>query len=487
MASLAALPFFLFFSLLFISVNAISASNYTQALDHFGHDKSTFQQQYLISDTDWGGAGNRTPILVFLGGESPISSYVSQIGLINEAAPRLQALVVYIEHRYYGASIPYGSIDAALGSPKVRSFLTTKQALADFASIITSLKTNLSAINSPVIVIGASYSGVLAAWFRIKYPHIAIGAVASSAPILFREGFPPESDFCSIMSRDFQSANTKCSDIIRQSWNVIDQIASCTGGLEFLTELFHLCSPLLSSRELKKFLAHIYSFAAQYNGRHNHWISFVCNSIVGASNSNTGLDGIAMAVVAIGGGNRSCVPLKFNRIISPFPQRNVDAVSAWDWQLCSEIVIQKSCAKNNSLLIPNEAIDDHSEQIENCRKAYGPLARAGSLPTYYGRQDIIKSASNIIFSNGLMDPYSSLGILDDLSDTIRAINTEQGSHCLDTNSVQEDDPKWLVRQRKKEIEILKKWIKSGGPKIAFAEKAVCVIYVFTILFVRHLV
>lgn len=97
MASLAALPFFLFFSLLFISVNAISASNYTQALDHFGHDKSTFLQQYLINNTDWEGAENRTPILVFLGGESPISSYVSQIGLINEAAPHLQALVVYIE------------------------------------------------------------------------------------------------------------------------------------------------------------------------------------------------------------------------------------------------------------------------------------------------------------------------------------------------------------------------------------------------------
>lgn len=38
--------------------------------------------------------------------------------------------------------------------------------------------------NSPWITIGGSYPGALSAWFRYKYPHLTIGAIASSAVIL---------------------------------------------------------------------------------------------------------------------------------------------------------------------------------------------------------------------------------------------------------------------------------------------------------------
>lgn len=45
---------------------------------------------------------------------------------------------------------------------------------------------------------------VLAAWMRLKYPHIAIGALASSAPILqFEDVVPPET-FYDIVSKDFR-------------------------------------------------------------------------------------------------------------------------------------------------------------------------------------------------------------------------------------------------------------------------------------------
>lgn len=45
---------------------------------------------------------------------------------------------------------------------------------------------------------------VLAAWMRLKYPHIAIGALASSAPILQFEDIVPPETFYNIVSSDFK-------------------------------------------------------------------------------------------------------------------------------------------------------------------------------------------------------------------------------------------------------------------------------------------
>nr|GMC83913.1 lysosomal Pro-X carboxypeptidase-like [Ipomoea batatas]GMD22705.1 lysosomal Pro-X carboxypeptidase-like [Ipomoea batatas] len=99
---------------------------------------------------------------------------------------------------------------------------------------------------------------------------------------------------------------------------------------------------------------------------------------------------------------------------------------------------------------------------QSCDDYYGVPPRPHWITTYYGGHDIKlvlhKFGSNIIFSNGLRDPYSSAGVLEDISDTLLAVYTRNGSHCLDIYGASKTDPDWLTEQRKKEVEIMQSWI-----------------------------
>ena len=97
--------------------------------------------------------------------------------MVSEAVKH-QALLLNVEHRYYGDSYP-----TADSSTSNLQFLSSEQALADLARIISFVKDEYETPNSKVISWGGSYPGCLSAWFRLKYSSIAVGAIASSAPV----------------------------------------------------------------------------------------------------------------------------------------------------------------------------------------------------------------------------------------------------------------------------------------------------------------
>ncbi|PNJ21142.1 PRSS16 isoform 11 [Pongo abelii] len=94
-------------------------------------------------------------------------------------APAWGALVISLEHRFYGLSIPAGGLEMA----QLR-FLSSRHALADVVSARLALSRlfNISS-SSPWICFGGSYAGSLAAWARLKFPHLIFASVASSAPV----------------------------------------------------------------------------------------------------------------------------------------------------------------------------------------------------------------------------------------------------------------------------------------------------------------
>lgn len=68
-------------------------------------------------------------------------------------------------------------------------YLSVDQALADLAHFIVEIKKEPGKENSPVVLVGGSYSATMVAWFMQQYPDLAVGAWASSAPLFAKVDF----------------------------------------------------------------------------------------------------------------------------------------------------------------------------------------------------------------------------------------------------------------------------------------------------------
>lgn len=69
-------------------------------------------------------------------------------------------------------------------------FLSSRQALADLAHFRTVIAEARGLTNAKWVAFGGSYPGSLAAWFRLKYPHLVYASVATSAPVHAQVNFP---------------------------------------------------------------------------------------------------------------------------------------------------------------------------------------------------------------------------------------------------------------------------------------------------------
>ncbi|KAL3526925.1 hypothetical protein ACH5RR_011581 [Cinchona calisaya] len=436
---------------------------FEQRLDHFSFAKlPSFQQKYLINTHHWVGPSRLGPIFFYCGNEGNIEWFAANTGFLWELAPRFGAMVIFPEHRYYGESMPYGSREIAYKNASTLSYLTAEQALADYAVLITELKRNLSAQACPVVLFGGSYGGMLAAWMRLKYPHVAIGALASSAPILQFEDIVPPETFYDIVSNDFRRESISCFQTIKESWDVIASKGQENDGLNQLTKTFRFCRKLNSSEDLSNWLDSAYSYLAMVDYPYPagflmplpaNPIKEVCSRIDSGPNGTSILQRIfeGVSVYYNYTGTVEC----FNLDDDPH------GMSGWDWQACTEMVMPLASSKESSMF---PAFDyNYTDDEEGCWIAFNVKPRPTWISTEFGGHDIKNTlktfGSNIIFSNGLLDPWSGGSVLEDISETIVTLVTEKGAHHLDLRAATDKDPDWLVEQRESEVKLIKNWLK----------------------------
>ncbi|KAK3016390.1 hypothetical protein RJ639_007368 [Escallonia herrerae] len=465
---------------------------FDQRLDHFSFaDLPNFPQRYLINTEHWVGPARMGPIFFtaatrgILSGSptTPASFGKSRLALVPwSSSPKLS--IMSLKHRYYGESMPYGSRDEAYRNATTLAHLTTEQALADFAVLITNLKRNLSAETCPVVLFGGSYGGMLAAWMRLKYPQIAIGALASSAPVLQFEDIVPPETFYDIVSNDFRVRNaltfffslttfhresTSCFNTIKESWDIVEAEGQKKNGLVELTKTFGLCRvielndrKLERSEDLSDWLDSAYSYLAMANYPYpteflmplpGNPIKEVCRKIDSCPDGTSVLDRVfeGVSVYYNYTGEVDCFEL----------DDDPHGMDGWNWQACSEMVMPMSSTRDSSMF--PEYNFSYSLFEEGCWNDYRVKSRPTWITTEFGGHGF-KAAlkifgSNIIFSNGLLDPWSGGSVLGNISKSIIALVTEKGAHHIDLRAATVNDPDWVVEQRAAEVKVIEGWIK----------------------------
>ncbi|KAM8822258.1 lysosomal Pro-X carboxypeptidase isoform 1-T1 [Synchiropus picturatus] len=460
---------------------------FEQKIDHFGFlEDGTFKQRYLVSDRHWRNPGG--PVLFYTGNEGDITWFCNNTGFMWDVQEELGAMLVFAEHRYYGESLPFGP-DSYRDS-KHLNYLTSEQALADFALLVQNLKQSVpGAAESPVIAVGGSYGGMLAAWFRMKYPHVVIGALASSAPIWQFPGLVACGEFSRVVTRDFSRSGVNCDLNIRRSWKAIDNMTSSDAGLRWLSAEFALCSPLKDKVDAAAFKSWLqetwvnlamvdYPYPSDFLQPLPGWpVQVVCKFLTfqSAVSDRQLLRGVAQAAQVYYNftGGSSCLNTSqtatgslgtrgwFYQVRTshedPEEVAQLTAPSAGP-QACTEMVMPMCSDGVRDMFEPQEW--NFQAFSDSCQAAFGVRPRPDWARALYGGKDI-GSHSNIIFSNGDLDPWSAGGVALNISDSLVSVLIRDGAHHLDLRFANALDPPSARAARALELHYFQLWIKQA--------------------------
>lgn len=435
-----------------------------------GHEgtttSTTYTQRYYENPTYFGGPGS--PIFMIMGGEDPLDGLLYPF-VYNNLAQTYRGYTVALEHRFFGKSMPLGGADDDNSFPNhddLHQLLTPNQAMLDAVHFIQYKRQELGCHlhrghpdYCPVISVGGSYPGFLAAVLRMVHSDVIDIGYGSSAPFRLYSHHTDQYAYYDKVTATAETASPGCADAVRATlYDAQEDI------VESLNELLHdvgvtygICrgsipSYIQSTAELAKELMLIIAthFA---NGNMNYYPptpeqDFVkgCHIFQNANGLYKSTEEKIKAYLLMDseassdGSTTDCfdmmteLPPGPNGTISSSDWSGVGAGPEgyyWDYISCQLIPM---CGFSSESMFPVRDWN-YTWVINHCMNRFDWYPDLWSLQEEF-RFDDLSDITRLLLTNGIVDGWSISSVLEDkVAPGVRVVNMVNGAHHSDLSHV----------------------------------------------------
>eukprot|EP01136_Pigoraptor_vietnamica_P001225 Opistho-1_new@27578 len=431
-------------------VKAYEPQWFTQKVNHFDpSDDRTWKQRFFINSDYWKGPGY--PIFLMIGGEGPIGDrYVSQFSFVEDAKAN-GALILALEHRFYGESFP--TEDVTVASLKL---LSSQHALADLAYFRMQMTIKLDAPLSRWITFGGSYPGSLSSYVRQKYPHLFHASVDSSGPVLAELDFYQYLEVVENALRYY--GGDACVNSVASAISSIQTLIATKEGKEQLATTFKTCDPIATVDDVPNFMqtmaGNIMGIVQYNNEASNITVSTVCDTMASTDDKLKAFASINDMLLQAS--SLKCLDAGYDSFLEQMRNTSIGAGSvggrSWLYQTCQEFGYYQTTDSPTSHVFGNLFPLPFSLKI--CRDVFDGedlytdadfQNRISWTNAYYGGVKVV--ATNILHVHGTIDPWHALGITSSTDPQQPAILITGTAHCANMRLAKDTDIPALVAAR----------------------------------------
>ena len=449
---------------------------YTDAVvDHFddgvlGGPEAKWRQRFYYDDSFCQQDG--CPVFLYIGGEGPQGPPTSRL-LMYTLAKENGALMVSLEHRFYGESYPTADMSNAN-----LKYLTSEQALGDlarFIDYISGLSPGSSPLSDPALSVshrasstkwvafGGSYPGNLATWLKLKYPASVVGSVGSSAPLAADYNFYRYAQVVgSALAMPLIGGSDQCYSSVEKAMEELHDVVKSTkpnGTSKDLPMALRPCTPINSDLDLYTYESNVYGNfqgTVQYNMQNTAaTVADVCAEMTSDSHK-TPLEALNSMVdkyfnTPQAAGEATCIASSWDEMLKSLREEKFDGQSAmrqWIYQSCNEFGYFQTtegdahpftALTSASLLNAGERMCEDAYNIKDYKGPQTSGSGAYASDERYGARRVL--GANITMPNGSADPWSSLGVVNEtaafydetqeLTDSEKIVFIDGTAHCRD--------------------------------------------------------
>jgi len=422
-----------------------------QLVDHFSPlDNRTFSQRYWVVPDYYDPKSG--PVFMYICGEYTCPGVMPERQFPIMVAAQQKALIVVLEHRYYGLSQPLGN-DSLKTSNLV--YLTVEQALADLAYFINWVKGNNTnyaiGANSKWISLGGSYPGALSAWLRLKYPNLVVGSWASS-PVIY--------DILNFTEFDYQiylSANKsgpQCPATI-QALNKYVEANLYNNGSNWAQQFKGQFGPdaqQLSNEEFLWYFADTIAETIQYGGR-----TQLCNLFAKYSNFNDLWNATVKFIVQNGDPKDYGSYFVGNSTWDP----SNDGARQWNYQCCSQLGWFQGPGSLQHAMRSTRVNLTFYQKF--CKDSFGVdlWPDTNLINIQYGGKNI--KSSNTVLVNGCEDPWLWASNINSTIPGVTSyyVNCPDCAHCVELYTPKASDSLVLQQIRINIVNNITSWLKNS--------------------------